>query len=176
MESRRKRNLQQLTRWSLYSLLLLVCLAAQTTPGFLAIGAAKPVFILPLCLAVAGREGEYPGAFFGAAAGLMWDFTSGRVAGLLALYLLTLCFCASILVRLYFRITRPNFATITGLCALLVLSVDFLFYDLMRSYSGSLGRYLTVTLPTAVFTGAVAPLLLMAVDRIREKTTPEPTL
>ena len=58
MESRRRRNLQTTVRWLLYVLLALLCAAAQTTPGFLAIGAAKPVFLLPLCLAVAVREGE----------------------------------------------------------------------------------------------------------------------
>ena len=58
MESRRRRNLQTTVRWLLYALLALLCAAAQTTPGFLTIGEAKPVFLLPLCLAVAVREGE----------------------------------------------------------------------------------------------------------------------
>ena len=136
------------------------------TPGFLAIGEAKPVFLLPLCLAVAVREGEYPGAFFGAGAGLLWDFTSGRVVGLLALSLLVLCFASAVLIRLYLRISRLNFALVVSLCAVLVLSEDFLFYDLMRGYSGLAARYLTVTLPTAVFTGVVSPLILLAVDEI----------
>ena len=100
MESRRRRNLQTTVRWLLYVLLALLCAAAQTTPGFLAIGAAKPVFLLPLCLAVAVREGEYPGACFGAGVGLLWDFTSGRVVGLLALSLLVLCFASAVLIRL----------------------------------------------------------------------------
>ena len=151
----------------------LLCAAAQTTPGFLAIGAAKPVFLLPLCLAVAVREGEYPGACFGAGVGLLWDFTSGRVVGLLALSLLVLCFASAVLIRLYLRISRLNFALVVSLCAVLVLSEDFLFYDLMRGYSGLAARYLTATLPTAVFTGVVSPLILLAVDAIRSRTTPE---
>ena len=129
MESRRRRNLQTTVRWLLYALLALLCAAAQTTPGFLAIGEAKPVFLLPLCLAVAVRAGEYPGAFFGAGAGLLWDFTSGRVVGLLALSLLVLCFASAVLIRLYLRISRLNFALVVSLCAVLVLSEDFLFYD-----------------------------------------------
>ena len=57
--------------------------------------------------------------------------------------------------------------------AVLVLSEDFLFYDLMRGYSGLAARYLTVTLPTAVFTGVVSPLILLAVDAIRSCTAPK---
>ena len=59
------------------------------------------------------------------------------------------------------------------LCAVLVLSEDFLFYDLRRGYSGLAARYLTVTLPTAVFTGVVSPLILLAVDAIRSCTAPK---
>ena len=103
----------------------------------------------------------------------MWDFTSGRVVGLLALSLLVLCFASAVLIRLYLRISRLNFALVVSLCAVLVLSEDFLFYDLMRGYSGLAARYLTVTLPTAVFTGVVSPLILLAVDAIRSCTAPK---
>ena len=43
----------------------------------------------------------------------------------------------------------------------------------MRGYSGLAARYLTVTLPTAVFTGVVSPLILLAVDAIRSRTAPK---
>ena len=51
MESRRKRRRSQLYKWGLYVLLLLACTVLQTIPGFLHIGQAKPVFLLPLALA-----------------------------------------------------------------------------------------------------------------------------
>ena len=137
MESRRRRNLQTTVRWLLYVLLALLCAAAQTTPGFLAIGAAKPVFLLPLCLAVAVREGEYPGACFGAGVGLLWDFTSGRVVGLLALSLLVLCFASAVLGR--FMLARqlqqnmylPNVEQFTVLPSVGLVLGAFLFSALL---------------------------------------------
>ena len=42
-------------------LALFVCAALQTTPGLFQLGQAKPLLVLPLCLAVAVFEGDSPG-------------------------------------------------------------------------------------------------------------------
>ena len=91
MESRRMRSCSQILKWVCYAVALFVCAALQTTPGLLQLGQAKPLFILPLCLAVAVYEGEFAGALFGAVSGLLWDYTAGRTVGMLALELLLLC-------------------------------------------------------------------------------------
>lgn len=78
MESRRMRSRSQILKWVCYAVALFVCAALQTTPGLLQLGQAKPLFILPLCLAVAVYEGEFAGALFGAVSGLLWDYTAGR--------------------------------------------------------------------------------------------------
>ena len=65
MESRRMRSRSQILKWVCYAVALFVCAALQTTPGLLQLGQAKPLFILPLCLAVAVYEGEFAGALFG---------------------------------------------------------------------------------------------------------------
>ena len=91
MESRRMRSRSQILKWVCYAVALFVCAALQTTPGLLQLGQAKPLFILPLCLAVAVYEGEFAGALFGAVSGLLWDYTAGRTVGMLALELLLLC-------------------------------------------------------------------------------------
>lgn len=166
MTSRSKRELRIAAKWACYLVLLLAAATLQTTPGFLQLGAVRPVFILPLCLAVAVCEGEYPGAYFGAVGGLLWDFTAGRPSGLLALGLLCVCFGAAILVELYLRLNYMNFALVAGLCCLLVLSVDFLFYYLMPGYAGAGGRYLETVLPTAVFSAALAPASLWAARQV----------
>ena len=92
MESRHMRSRSQILKWVCYAVALFVCAALQTTPGLLQLGQAKPLFILPLCLAVAVYEGEFAGALFGAVSGLLWDYTAGRTVGMLALELLLLCF------------------------------------------------------------------------------------
>ena len=71
MESRRKRSRSQRLKWGCYILLLVVCTVLQTMPGLFQFGAAKPLWLLPLCLAVSAAEGEFAGAIFGAVCGLM---------------------------------------------------------------------------------------------------------
>ena len=90
MESRRKRSRGQIVKWICYALLGLLCAVLQTTPGLFQFGAAKPLWLLPLALAVAVFEGEFAGAVFGAVCGLMWDWLAGRTVGMLALELLVL--------------------------------------------------------------------------------------
>ena len=95
MESRRRRSRSQLLKWGCYVLALFVCAALQTTPGLFQLGEAKPLLVLPLCLAVAVFEGEFAGALLGTVGGLLWDYAAGRTVGMLALELLLLCFGVS---------------------------------------------------------------------------------
>lgn len=144
MESRRKRSRSQRLKWGCYILLLVVCTVLQTMPGLFQFGAAKPLWLLPLCLAVSAAEGEFAGAIFGAVCGLMWDYTAGRTVGMLALELMILCFGVSVVVQLYLKDTPSNFVLLAVVCALLVLSADWLFFYYMPGYAGagafSLGR------------------------------------
>ena len=162
MTSRSKRDLMLAGKWASYFVLLMLAATLQTTPGFLVLGEIRPVFILPLCLAVAVCEGEYPGAFFGAVGGLLWDFTAGRPGGLLGLGMLCVCFGAAILVSLYLRLNSMNFVLVSGVCAVLVTGVDFLFFYAMPGYAGAAARYFEVVLPIAVFTAALSPASLWA--------------
>ena len=135
MESRRKRSQGQIVKWICYALLGLLCAVLQTTPGLFQFGAAKPLWLLPLALAVAVFEGEFAGAVFGAVCGLMWDWLAGRTVGMLALELLLLCFAVSAVVQLYFKNSAANFALIASAAALLVhagLAVFLLHARLQR--------------------------------------------
>ena len=71
MESRRKRKSSQIFKWGCYTRLMLLCTVLQTMPGLFQLGAAKPLYLLPLALAVSVFEGEFAGAIFGAVCGLM---------------------------------------------------------------------------------------------------------
>ena len=142
MESRRKRSRGQIVKWICYALLGLLCAVLQTTPGLFQFGAAKPLWLLPLALAVAVFEGEFAGAVFGAVCGLMWDWLAGRTVGMLALELLLLCFAVSAVMQLYFKNSAANFALIASAAALLVLTLDWLFFYYMPGYSGAASRWL----------------------------------
>ena len=166
MESRRKRSRGQIVKWICYALLGLLCAVLQTTPGLFQFGAAKPLWLLPLALAVAVFEGEFAGAVFGAVCGLMWDWLAGRTVGMLALELLLLCFAVSAVTQLYFKNSAANFALIASVAALLVLTLDWLFFYYMPGYAGAGERFLWVVLPSALMTAPVSWLLHRAVQRI----------
>lgn len=168
MESRRMRSRSQILKWGCYVLALFVCAALQTTPGLFQLGQAKPLFILPLCLAVAVYEGEFAGALFGAVCGLLWDYTAGRTVGMLALELLLMCFALSVLVQLYLQGSTWNFALISMVTAALVLSLDWLFFYYMPGYTGAALRYVTFVLPGAVLTIPAALLAFWLVQHIHD--------
>ena len=169
MDSRRMRSRSQALKWGCYVLAMFVCAALQTTPGLFQIGQAKPLYLLPLCLAVAVFEGEFAGALFGAVCGLLWDYTAGRTAGLLALALLLLCFGLSMLVQLYLQGTARNFTMISMGMALLVLSADWLFFYYMPGYNWALDRYLSFVLPSAALTLVPSFVLYCFVQRVHDK-------
>lgn len=169
MESRRMRSRSQILKWVCYAVALFVCAALQTTPGLLQLGQAKPLFILPLCLAVAVYEGEFAGALFGAVSGLLWDYTAGRTVGMLALELLLLCFAVSAVMQLYFKNSAANFALIASAAALLVLTLDWLFFYYMPGYGGAASRWLWFVLPTAALSVPVCFPLFGVVRRIHEE-------
>lgn len=169
MESRRRRSRSQLLKWGCYVLALFVCAALQTTPGLFQLGEAKPLLVLPLCLAVAVFEGEFAGALLGTVGGLLWDCTAGRTVGMLALELLLLCFVVSAVMQLYFKNSAANFALIASAAALLVLTLDWLFFYYMPGYSGAASRWLWFVLPTAALSVPVCFPLFGVVRRVHEE-------
>ena len=169
MESRRMRSRSQILKWICYVLALFVCAALQTTPGLFQLGQAKPLYLLPLCLAVAVYEGEFAGALFGAVCGLLWDYTAGRTVGMLGLELLLLGLAISVLVQLYLQGSTWNFALISMVTAALVLSLDWLFFYYMPGYSWALDRWLTFVLPSAALTLVPSLVIFWLVRKIHEK-------
>ena len=166
MESRRKRKSSQIFKWVCYTLLMLLCTVLQTMPGLFQLGAAKPLYLLPLALAVSVFEGEFAGAVFGAVCGLMWDYTAGRTVGMLALELMILSFAVSAVVQLYLKDTAQNFLLIAAGCAVLVLACDWLFFYYMPGYSGAWNRFLWFVLPSAVLSIPVSLPIYWAARKI----------
>ncbi len=172
MRSRIRRDRLQAVKWAVYGLLLLLANTLQTMPGLELFG-VKPLFILPLCLAVALLEGEFQGALFGAVGGLLWDLSAGRTVGLLAITLLMVCFFSSVLFQIYLRSTAANFGWLACIAGWLVLSMDHLFFYAMPGYSGARQRYLTVVLPMAVLSGLVCLLYRRILLWLRARLDPD---
>lgn len=98
----------------------------------------------------------------------MWDYAAGRTVGMLALELLLLCFGVSVLVQLYLQVNFGNFAAVSTVTALLVLSLDWLFFYYMPGYAGAALRYIAFVLPSAVLTIPAALLAFWLVQRIHD--------
>ena len=78
--------------------------------------------------------------------------------------LLLLCFALSVLVQVYLQGSTWNFALISTGTALVVLSLDWLFFYYMPGYSWALSRWLTFVLPSAMMT-LVPSLMLFSLVR-----------
>ncbi len=168
MESRRRRLCLVVGKWSLYVLLLMLCAVLQTTPYLFQIASVKPIFILPLCLAVAIYEGEFAGSLFGVVGGLMWDYTAGVVVGIFAILLLLLCFGVSLGVQMYLRCTKFNYFLVCLGANLIALSTHFMFFYYMPGYQDPWYQYGTMVVPMAFYSALFAIPLFLAVRQIAE--------
>ena len=165
----RKIQLIIAAKWALYVLLVFLASILQGTPGLFVLFSVKPVWILPVCVAVSAMEGEYEGAFLGAFGGLMWDLSAGNVAGFFAILLAFSCFCTGYLFKMYFRQTRINIILISGGATIFMFMADFLFNYLLRNYSGVGNILLFQMIPTILYTALISPLPFWAVKKICEK-------
>ena len=69
----------------------------------------------------------------------------------------------------YFKNSAANFALIASAAALLVLTLDWLFFYYMPGYSGAASRWLWFVLPTAALSVPVCFPLFGVVRRIHEE-------
>ena len=164
-----KLALLRIGRQVCYALALIGCYLMQTTPGFLAFFGAKPVFLLPLAVCIAAREGVFPGALWGAAAGLLWDLASGRTGGFFAIQLMAVCFAVGALVALYLRGSAFNLLALCTAAALVLTGTDLLFHYLLHGYSGVGALFLRRSLPTLLLTALVSLPLRWVVFRIGDR-------
>ncbi len=163
MNSIRKRRQLIIIKWSVFSLLLLLCAVLQTTPFLFQVGQVKPIYIVPLCVAVAMHEGEFSSAIFGAFCGLMWDYTAGRIAGLFALFMMLFCFFLSLIVQMYLRSTLLNYIWSCFAVSVMILSIDFMFFYWMPGFINPFSRYINFVLLTALVSLIVAAPIFYAV-------------
>lgn len=166
MESKEKRDRILAIRWGLYTLVLLLAAALQSTPGFFQLGECKAFWILGVCVAVSVQENEFSGALFGALGGLLWDLVAGRTIGSFTLMLLFVCFFCSVLVQLYLKRAFANIFLLNVGAGLIVVSLDFLFGYLMTGYSNPFQRYVEILLPEVVVSAVLSLLTMRIIHHI----------
>ena len=168
-----KIQLTNFAKWTCYVLLVYAAYILQATPGLFVLFGIKPVLILPVCIAVASFEDEYNSAFLGAFAGLLWDLSSGRIAGFFAILFTFCCFAASVVFKSYLRQNVRNLALVNFAAISVLLMADFLFHYLMYNIAGAWIVLVTNLLPTVVYTAAVSALMLYPVRFVYHKLQPK---
>ena len=164
-----KLALLRIGRQVCYALAVIGCYLMQTTPGFATFFGVKPIFLLPLAICIAAREGVFPGALWGAAAGLLWDIASGRTGGFFAIQLMAVCFGVAALVALYLRGSAVNLLLLCTGAALALVGNDLLFHYLLHGYTGVGALFLRSSLPTLILTLIVCLPLRWLVNRIADR-------
>lgn len=154
-------------KYSLYALLLVVFYAVQTTPGAFAIYGIRPVWVVPLAVAIAMCEGVIPAALFGGAAGLFCDLGSQALFGFNGLMLLALCSAVSLLSS-YLVKAGPKSALLLGAGVAAFRAVfEFFFFYAIWNYPGVNLIFVRATLPVLVYTILLTPPFFLLIRKIK---------
>ena len=88
---------KSILKWAVYSFVLLLLYTLQASPALFSIHGIKPVFVIPMAVSVALFENEAGAGAFGLAAGLLWDFSAGKLFGFYGMALMVCCVCISLI-------------------------------------------------------------------------------
>jgi cell shape-determining protein MreD len=156
MPTKRSKTIVITGKHVVYGVLLLLFYVIQTTPRLFEIAGVKPVWVLPLAIAVAMHEGEFTGGVYGALAGLLCD-TGGF--GLFGFNGFIFCLGAVAAGLLIIYLMQCN----VGGCMLFVLvimflrgSIGYMFAYGIWDFENVWRIYLTHTMPIAVYTAVAA--------------------
>ena len=155
---------------------LLVCLVAVTavfqhTDGAIpSLFGAKAMLLVPLVVAIAVHERSINGLFFGALAGILWDFATVRGDGFFSVFLACVGFFSGCLVTYLMRNSAlTNF--ILSLVATGTVNVGYwFFFILRRGYEGSADVLFGYYLPSALYTVLFAVVYYYIVGAIHKNT------
>ena len=164
----------EIKKWLWYILILIIAYVCQTTPDLFAVFGHKPYFIVPVAVAVGVFEGEIAAAAIGAVAGLLWDLSSARIAGLHGVVLCVLCVTCCLLCLHY---VRPTWFGISGLCGavtLLAALTDYAF-TFFLFYENTALLLVDRMLPSCLYTLIIAPCIVILCRGVHDKYTTEET-
>ena len=156
------KNAKSFLKWTSYSLILLLLHALQASPALLSIGGIKPVLVIPMAVSVALFENEVGSGAFGLTAGLLWDFSAGKLFGFYGMALMICCIGVSLLSMYFMKVNLSNAVLLSAGTGFLLSVWNFVFYYLIWGYGSaaiSFGRLMLVLVYTVVLAG---PIYLLA--------------
>ncbi len=145
-------------RWTIYVLLSFVFFLIMTSGNPDNI---KPVLLLPFALSLCIFYGEIASAAIGFYCGILIDYAAGRLIGASSLLMVILCVAGSMLFLQRLRRNIINFMVISAVSTIIYFALDFYLYFSMWDYVGTGTVLLQKTLPTALLTLALSPLVYL---------------
>lgn len=129
----------------------------------------QPIFIIPLCIAVAMQTTELPSCVFALFCGYMIDISYGFIFGFSAVWLMLVCVSSTILIRNLIKVNLFNFLVITLVALILEFSMQYLFYVVIWNVPGGEFILTNSIVPTAISTFIVSPLMYYGVKFVDMK-------
>lgn len=162
-------KIKPIIKWILYSLLLIVFYALQTTPLFLQILGIRPILLVGFTVCIAMHEDIIPSAIFGMMAGLLWDISADFLFGFNGLILLVESAAIALLTIYFFRNKILNSLFFCAAVIAIQQLLYFIFYYMIWNMHGALEILLKNILPTCIYTIAITPLFYLLVGFIHKK-------
>lgn len=159
-------NKPKYIRYSIYSVIILIAFALQSTSvAFPEIFGARAFLLVCVAISIAMHEREIPAAIFGAACGILADTAAG-LEGFNALVLTILCAVCSILIS---HLMQNNIVTAFVLSAGATVIYEVLY--VIVNYCISIGivpwrQIFTFYLPSFVYTLIFVPVFYYVIKKV----------
>lgn len=164
----RKKRIWIFTKYFFYSLLLIVFYAMQTTDGAFSFFGIRPLWVIPLAVAIAMCENVLPAAVFGAVSGLLCDLGSQALFGFNGLVMLCGSTSIALLSLFLVKVNWKSALLLGGGLAAARALLEFFFFYLIWGYENIQLIFIHSVLPTFIYTVVLTPLFLSLIRKIKE--------
>lgn len=158
-------NKKLVTRRIVITAVIIFCAVMQNACGTLKLPfAARPLFLIPLCVCISMFESNTASAVFGAFAGVIWDVSSAY-DGFNAVVIMVLGAVCSLLIS---HFMRNNIVTAFVLCAVSIFTYEILYAAIFMVLCGVslIPGFLEYSIPVILLTAVFIPVCYFAVKLI----------
>ena len=148
---------------------MIVFYAVQTTAGAFSFFGVRPLWVIPLAVAVAMCENILPAALFGALSGLLCDLGSQALFGFNGLLMLCGCTAIALLSLFLVKVNWKSALLLGGGLAAIRALLEFFFFYFIWGYAEIQLVFIHSVLPSFIYTVILTPFFLLLIRKIKEK-------
>lgn len=161
-----------ITRHLVYVILMLLFYVIQSVPHLFRVYGVKPIWVVPVAVAIAMFEGEFAGGIYGAFAGLLCDTGGFLLFGFNGFVVSICCIAAGLLVIYLMRRNLLTCLLFVFVTLLLRGSLEYFFAYGMWQYKDARSIYLTSTLPSAAYSILIMIPVFYLIRAIHNRLSP----